>query len=148
MTTRFALSSPVPEPANNPRPRGWLAIGIFLLWGAAMATFAGITLIFPGTILDRAWVLNPAGHAGLTALGRWVGFLFPLLGSALLLAGIGWLKHRRWGWMLAVLLIGANATGDLIRLLSGAWIEGVVGVLIAGALLIYMTRPNMRAVFK
>jgi hypothetical protein len=136
------------SPGTNPRPRGWLAIGAFLLWGAAMATFAAITLIFPGTILDRAWVLNPTGHAGLTALGHWVGFLFPLLGLALLLAGIGWLKRRRWGWMLAVLLIAINATGDLIRLFSGAWVEGSVGILIAGALLVYMTRPTMRAAFR
>lgn len=113
-----------------------------------MATFAGITLIFPGTILDRAWVLNPTGHQGLTALGRWVGFLFPLLGLALAAAGIGWLKRRRWGWMLAILLIGGNAVGDLARLVSGAWVAGAVGVLLAGALLIYMTRPAMRHFFK
>jgi hypothetical protein len=130
--------------ATNPRPRGWLAIGIFLLWGAVMATFAGITLIFPGTFLDRAWTLNPVGHAGLTALGPWVGFLFPLLGLTLAAAGIGWLKRRHWGWILAILLIGGNAVGDLARLVSGAWVEGGVGVLLAGALLVYMTRPAMR----
>lgn len=113
-----------------------------------MATFAGITLIFPGTFLDRAWAINPTGHAGLRALGRWVGFLFPLLGLTLAAAGIGWLQSRRWGWMLAVLLIGANAIGDLARLVSGAWLEGAVGVLIAGALLIYMTRPVMQHFFK
>jgi hypothetical protein len=134
--------------ATNSRPRGWLAIGIFLLWGAAMATFAGVTLISPGTVFDRAWILNPAGHAGLMALGRWVGFLFPLLGLILAAAGIGWLKRRRWGWMLAVLLITGNAVGDLARLVSGVWVEGAVGVLIAGALLIYMTRPGMRHFFR
>ena len=78
---------------------------------------------------------------GSRALGPWVGFLFPLLGLTLAAAGIGWLKRRHWGWILAVLLIGGNAVGDLARLVSGAWVEGAVGVLIAGALLIYMTRP-------
>ncbi len=134
--------------APSPRPRGWLAIGIFLIWSAAMATFAGVTLIFPGTLLDRAWALNPVGHAGLTARGRWVGFLFPLLGLTLAAAGIGWLKCRRWGWMLAILLIGGNAAGDLVRLASGAWAAGTVGVLMAGALLVYMTRPGMRHFFR
>lgn len=134
--------------ATNPRPRGWLAIGVFLLWGATMATFAGMTLIFPGTFLDRAWVINPTGHAGLTALGRWVGFMFPVLGFTLAAAGIGWLKRRRWAWMLAVVLIAGNAVGDLVRLASGAWVEGAVGVLLAGALVIYMTRPAMRYFFK
>ncbi|MGO9648455.1 MAG: hypothetical protein ACLPOO_10405 [Terriglobales bacterium] len=112
-----------------------------------MATFAGVTLIFPGTFLDRAWALNPVGHAGLTARGRWVGFLFPLLGLTLAAAGMGWLKRRRWGWVLAILLIGGNAAGDLVRLASGAWAAGTVGVLMAGALLVYMTRPGMRRVF-
>jgi hypothetical protein len=113
-----------------------------------MATLAGITLICPGTLLDRAWALNPVGHAGLTARGRWVGFLFPLLGLTLAAAGIGWLKCRRWGWMLAILLIGGNAAGDLVRLIDGVRISGTFGLLIAGALLIYMTRPGMRDFFR
>ncbi|MBZ5572387.1 MAG: hypothetical protein LAO09_10985 [Acidobacteriia bacterium] len=129
------------------KPRGWLAIGIFLLWGAAIATLAGVTLIFPGTPLDRAWVLNPRGHAGLTALGRWVGFLFPVLGLLLATAGIGWLKRRSWGWMLAVLLIGGNALGDAVRMAIGAWIEGAVGVVIAGALLLYIISRGVRDYF-
>jgi hypothetical protein len=133
---------------SDRKPRGWLAIGIFLLWGACMATFAGITLIFPGTVLDRAWVLNPRGHAGLIALGRWPGFLFPVLGLVLAAAGIGWLKRRFWGWTLAVLLIGGNALGDAIRMVSGAWLEGAVGVVIAGALLLYIVSRNVRSYFK
>ena len=133
---------------SDRRPRGWLAIGIFLLWGAAMATLAGTTLIFPGTVLDRVWVVNPKGHAGLISLGRWVGFLFPVLGSLLAVAGIGWLKRRFWGWMLAVLLIGGNAFGDAIRMASGTWLEGAVGVLIAGALLLYIASFRVRNYFE
>jgi len=133
---------------NARRPRGWLAIGNFLLWGAAMATVAGITLIFPGTLLDRVWVLNPKGHAGLTALGRWIGFLFPVLGLLLAAAGIGWLRRRFWGWMLAVLLIGGNALGDAIRMATGAWLEGAAGVVIAGALLLYIISSRVRDYFK
>jgi hypothetical protein len=133
----------------TPQPRlfGWLAIGIFLLAGAAMATIAGITLIMPGTFLDRMWALNKAGHAGLASMGKTVGFLFPVLGLALAAAGIGWLKRRYWGWFLAVLLIGGNALGDLIRFASGDWIAGAVGVVIAGSLLFYITRPRVQNFF-
>jgi len=133
--------------AKPRHPRGWLAIGIFLLWGAAMATLAGITLTMPGTFLDRIWVLNPKGYAGLHALGRPVGLLFFVLGPALAAAGIGWLRLRFWGWTLAVLLIGGNALGDAIRLASGAWLEGSVGVVIAGALLLYLISPTVRSCF-
>jgi hypothetical protein len=112
-----------------------------------MATLAGATLVFPGTMLDRAWVLNPRGHSGLVALGPWAGVLFFPLGIALALAGFGWLKRRRWGWILAVAIIGINASADAVRLFSGAWFEGLVGVIIAGALLIYLLSPSMRAYF-
>ena len=113
-----------------------------------MAALAGITLIFPGTALDRIWVLNPSGHAGLVALGRPVGLLFPVLALALAAAGIGWLKRRSWGWLLAVLLIGANALGDATRLASGAWVQGSIGVLIAGTLLAYLLTPKVRNTFR
>lgn len=112
-----------------------------------MAMLAGVTLIFPGTALDRVWVLNPSGHAGLAALGRPIGLLFPVLSFALLAAGIGWLKRRLWGWTLAVLLIGGNVLGDSIRVASGAWLQGIVGVLIAGALLSYLVTPRVRQTF-
>jgi len=135
------------QPDAHPRPTGWLAIGIFLLAGAVTATLAGITLILPGTFLDRMWVLNKTGHAGLVSIGKAVGLMFPVLGLALAAAGIGWLKRRYWGWLLAVLLIGGNALGDLIRFASGDWIGGSVGVIIAGSLLLYLTRPRVWTFF-
>jgi hypothetical protein len=113
-----------------------------------MAAIAGLTLILPGTFLDRMWVLNKTGHAGLISMGKAVGLLFPVLGLALAAAGTGWLKKRYWGWFLAVLLIGGNALGDLIRFASGDWIAGAVGVIIAGALLLYITRPPVRTFFR
>lgn len=136
------------ELGKHQRPKGWIAIGIFLLAGGAMASIAGITLIKPGTFLDRMWVLNPTGHAGLMPLRKTVGPLFPVLALALAAAGIGWLKNRYWGWFLAVLLIGGNALGDVIRFASGAWISGAVGVLIAGSLLFYLTTARVRTWFQ
>jgi hypothetical protein len=136
------------DSTKQQRPSGWLALGIFFIWGAAMASIAGVTLIAPGTLLDRMWVLNPRGHAVLITLGKPVGFLFLLLALALAAAGVGWLKRRYWGWLLALLLIGGNALGDLIRLVSGAWLEGAVGVAIAGALVLYLLQSNVRGWFR
>ena len=43
-------------------PQGMAAVGSFLFFGAAMAFFAGATLIWRGTFLDRVWDLNPRAY--------------------------------------------------------------------------------------
>lgn len=76
-----------------------------------------------------------------------MGLLFLSLAAALAIAGTGWLKRRRWGWQLAVVIIGTQVLGDVTNIFYGRIIPGVVGVTIAGALLFYMTRPFIRACF-
>jgi len=123
-------------------------MGIFLFAGSVLAGIAAITLIDPGTFLDRLWVLNPSGHAGLMPWRKAAGPLFPLLAVALASAAVGWMKNRYWGWFLAVLLVAGNFVGDLIRLASGAWLSGAAGVLIAGTLLFYLTSTGVRRSFR
>ena len=111
-----------------------------------MAAYAAVTLLKPGTFLDRAWELNPAGHAGLLLMGKAVGVPFLVLATALFLAGIGWFKRKHWGWFLGTGIIASNLLADVIHLLLGDW-KSLVGVLIAGLLLFYMTRPSVRSYF-
>jgi hypothetical protein len=128
-------------------PRGLTAVTAFLCFGAAMALLAGTTMIFPGTVLDRAWRLNPVAYAQLAPVGSPVGIVFLLLAAVLAVAAIGWLRRRRWGWGLAVVIIAIQVLGDLLNLLRGDVLRGVVGVAVAGALLFYMTRRRVRAAF-
>jgi len=103
---------------------GFTAIGIFLFFGAAMASLAAITLLWRGTPLDRVWSLNPTAYAQLTPLGRIVGILFLALSAVLITAGIGWFRRRLWGWRLAVAIIGAQALGDVVNCVRGEWLRG------------------------
>src|ERR671925_1305480 len=105
-------------PHAHTRPPGFFALGAFFFLGALMATFAAITLLKPGTMLDRAWVLNPSAHDQLAPLGRLIGVPFVILAMVLFLAGLGWFKRRRWGWLLGVSVIVVNLIGDLIHLMS------------------------------
>jgi hypothetical protein len=123
------------------------AVTVFLFFGAAMASLAAITLTFPGTVLDRAWRLNPVAYARLAPLGAPIGIVFSLLALALLSAAVGWLRRRRWGWGLAVIIIAIQVLGDFVNLLRGDALRGAVGVAFAGGLLFYMTRPRLRAAF-
>jgi hypothetical protein len=131
---------------GRPRPPGFLALGIFFFFGSAMAAFAAITLLKPGTFLDRVWLLNPQAYAQLHPLAPIIGLPFLVLAMALFLAGIGWFKRRRWGWILGTVIIAVNLVGDFVHLFSGD-LKSLAGVVIAGLLLLYMTRPAMRSYF-
>lgn len=101
------------------RPAGFTALGIFFFFGAAMALLAGCTLLWPGSALDRAWQLNPDAYKQMAPIGSRVGALFLLLSAVLLLTGIGWLKRRRWGWILAVIIHDYPALRRPDQYLSG-----------------------------
>jgi len=129
------------------RPRGFAAIGAFFLFGAAMAAYAAATLLKPGTVLDRLWVLNQAGHAQLASLGKGAGLGFVALSVLLCAASIGWFRRRYWGWLLGTTIIAINAAGDLVNLAIGEHLRGAVGVAIAGLFLLYMTKSGVRNYF-
>lgn len=112
-----------------------------------MASLAATTLLWRGTALDRLWTLNPTAYKQLAPLGRAVGILFLLLGSALAAAGIGWFRCRLWGWRLAVVIISTQVLGDVVNCIRGDWLRGGTGVIIAGALLLFLLRPRIRATF-
>jgi len=126
---------------------GFKAIGCFWFFGAAMASLARITLLWRGTVLDRAWALNPQAYATLAPLGKLIGVPFLLLAVALLIAGVGWFRHRFWGWQLAVVILATQVLGDLFNAVTGHLMSGAAGVLIAGALLLYLLRPDVRSAF-
>jgi hypothetical protein len=88
------------KPSANARPIGFAAIGAFLFFGALMASYAAITLLYPGTILDQGWKLNPNAHLELSAVGRIMALPFIILAPVLALAGVGWFRRSFWGWLL------------------------------------------------
>jgi hypothetical protein len=136
-----------PRLATGPKPSGFTAIGIFLFFAAVMASLAAATLLWRGTALDRVWVFNPTAYMQLAPLGRTVGILFLLLGVALITAGIGWFRRRLWGWRLAVAIISTQVLGDVVNCVRGDWLRGGTGVIIAGALLLFLLQPRTRAGF-
>jgi hypothetical protein len=132
---------------EHKRPRGFVPIGVFFLFGATMAGYAAATLLNPGTRLDGLWVLNKTGHAQLLSLGKGAGLGFAVLSALLCAAAVGWFRRRHLGWLLGTTIIAINALGDLINGIRGEPLKGAVGVAIAGLLLFYMTRSEVRNYF-
>jgi hypothetical protein len=136
------------ETGENRRPRGFVPLGVFFLFGTTMTAYAAITLLKPGTTLDRLWALNKTGHAELASLGKSAGLGFMVLSALMCAASVGWFRRRHWGWALGTTIIAINVAGDLVNLARGERLKGAVGVAIAGPLLIYMTRSRVRNYFR
>jgi hypothetical protein len=121
---------------------------VFFAFGATMSAYAAVTLLRPGTFLDALWVLNQRGHEGLTGMGRLAALPFGILSPMLCLAAVGWFRRRHWGWVLGVTIIAINMAGDVGQIAFGERWKGAVGVAIAGLLLAYMTRAEVRSYFR
>lgn len=134
-------------PTQTARPHGFIPIGIFFIFGATMAAYAAITLLWPGTFLDALWALNKRGHAELVPFGKIAAPAFVILSASLAATAVGWFCRRYWGWLWGISIIAINATGDLVNLARGQALKGTVGVVIAGLLLMYMSRSTVRNYF-
>ena len=126
---------------------GFNAIGVFLFFGATMAALAAGTLLWSGTVLDRVWRLNPTAHAQLLPHRHLFGPMFVVLSTALLLAGMGWFRRRRWSWRLTIAVLATQVLGDIANCIRGDFLGGGIGLIVAGALLLYLLQPTVRNAF-
>jgi len=124
------------------------AFATFLFFGAIVAALAGTTLFWPGTDLYRIWVLNTRAYNKLASFGKAMAIPFLLLGVALAVAGLGWFKRSLWAWRLALGIIGTQVLGNFVNVFFGLLIEGAIGITIAGALLCYVFRSEVRKAFE
>jgi len=86
-----------------------------------------------------------AAFLGLPVLSSMMnGFGFPLvlvlLVAGLIAAGVGLLQGRRWGWYLAMVVVGLSALRDLLS-------ANLLGLLIDALIIFLLTRPATRAKF-
>jgi hypothetical protein len=141
------VNSSTPSASRLKPPRGLTAVGIFLLFGALMASLAGVTLVWRGTALDGMWALNPRAYNRLAPYGKTIGIPFLLLGITLAVSGVCWFKRRVWGWRLAVIIVITQVLANFVTALMGDVTKGMVGVIISGALFVYLLRQQVRAAF-
>jgi hypothetical protein len=107
-------------------------------FGATMASLAAMTLLWRGTALEVSGFSTPPRTKSLHLLGGSVGILFLLL---------GWFRHRLWGWRFAIAIIATQILGDVVNCVRGDFLRGSIGVIIAGGLLLFLSRSKIRAAF-
>jgi hypothetical protein len=132
------------------RPIGVLIVSIIVVIAAVLALTVGISTIFPGTPLDVIWALKnsfPIGFRSST-LGMVFGYFILVLGLIMIYAGWGLFKGKKWAWWTILLIFAVNAIGDAVSLVFGGGIDGIFGILIMSAFIIYLTRPGVKKFFE
>jgi hypothetical protein len=107
----------------------------------------GAALLWPGSKLEIIWKLYPARRALLMPYRMWLGPVFLMLAIVMVSASIGCFRSRIWGWWLAVAIFLVNGLSDVAQIFMGHFLEGGIGVAAAGAILFYLSRPNVRGAF-
>jgi hypothetical protein len=129
------------------RPLGVTLLVAFFVFGASMALFTLLMLLFRGSVLDSLWRLNPEARLGLQSIGRWAIVLMASVATACGLSAVGLAKLAQWGRMLAVAVLVVNLLGDV----AGALIRGdprtLIGVPIGGALILYLMSNRVKRIF-
>src|SRR5262249_38973993 len=116
-------------------------ISVMAFASTIIALVAGLSLLWPGTILDILWKLNPTAQTEFLLGGRLVGLLLLCLGAVTTVTGVGLVKGKGWAWWLAFLLLVAVGAINLTRLLAGDPGE-VIGTPLTLALLWLHVQPK------
>ncbi len=130
------------------RPWEVMLLAVMAFAAAAIAIVVSVSLLAPGTWLDRMWELNVPAHEAFATKPGAVAALLLMVGVMAAATGVGLLTRQVWAWLLALAGIGINVLGDIVNLLlTRDWTRGLAGILIDGVFLFLLLRPRVRAFF-
>ena len=129
------------------RPVGITALSIFFLFGVCASFLSFLSLLWPGSLLEPMWRLNPRARVAFGGMGAWAVVLMGTVCAACAGAAVGLWRGARWGWRLACALLAINLLGDITNVVTGTEPRAAVGIPIALALLLYLLSGRVRRFF-
>ena len=132
--------------SRTARPVGVSLLTIFFAFGTVMAFLAAMMLLFPGSILEPLWRLNPRAHDTFAVLGFWAVLLMVAVALGCAITASGLWRCSRWGYFTALVILTANLLGDTMNVLIGHDWRALIGLPIGGAMIVYLI--NRRRVFE
>jgi hypothetical protein len=129
------------------RPWGVFLIAVFFAIATCILLGVGAALLFPGSTMEAIWRVYPARRALLMPYREWFGPGFLMLALAMVSASIGCFRLRKWGWWLALGMFAINGLSHVGQIALSHFLEGGIGVVAAGLILFYLSRPKVRRSF-
>jgi hypothetical protein len=120
------------------RPVGISVLSFFFLFGVLASGLTTLILLVPGTPMDVLWGLNPRAREGLLPLGRAGVVLMGAVCLSCAAAATGLWRRRPWGFWIAVVVLVMNLVGDAINSLASSDWRILIGVPIAGLMILYL----------
>jgi hypothetical protein len=117
---------------------------MFFAAGALISSTSALSLAFPSSWLEPMWRLNPEARRVFADLGPWAVLLMSAVAAACAGAAVGLWSGRRWGYLLAVGVVGTNLLGDLLNGLVRGDHRTLIGLPIGGAMLAYLLSRRIR----
>ena len=127
-------------PMRKAQRHPWFAA--FFAFGATMCALTSVLLLFPGTVLDALWRLNPEARLAFQSLGSWSFVLMLTVGVACLVAAIGLWRGTVWGTLLALAILSVNIVGDLTNALFRHDYRSLIGLPVGAVMMFYLVRSG------
>lgn len=139
------MATVVKNPARTQRLRHHRWFAGFFAFGATMCTLTIGLLLFPGTVFDSLWRLNPDAQVAFHSIGSWSIVIMVTVGSACFFAAIGLWRGTLWGTRLAVIILSVNIAGDVTNALLRHGYRALIGLPIGLAMIYYLIRFNAQS---
>ena len=123
---------------SSPRSIGITALSLFFVFGAVMASITALMLLFPRSVLEPFWRLNPRANEGFAAMGVWAVLVMAVVATACATAAVGLWHSARWGYITAVVVLSINLLGDTMNAFIAHDWRTLIGLPIGGAMIIYL----------
>jgi uncharacterized membrane protein (DUF2068 family) len=121
---------------------GITALSLFFVFGAVTSGLAAVMLLFPGSVLEPIWRLNPRAHESFAAIGICAVVLMVVVCLTCVAAALGLWRCKRWGLGMAITILSINLIGDLANaLIAGDW-RTLIGLPIGAVMIAYLLRKQ------
>jgi hypothetical protein len=134
-STVIFVTNHMGHPSRSP---GVDALAIFFVFGTTMSGLAAVMLLFPGSLLDTLWKLNPRAHEGFAAMGVWAVLLMTVVCMACATAALGLHRRKLWGYWTALAILGIELAGDVTNAVVAHDWRTLIGLPIGGAMIVYL----------